>query len=493
MKKLFLLLSCFYLHLSVFGQAWSLIWEENFSGNSLDQSVWTHELGTGSQNGLWGWGNGELQFYQSGNAEVSNGTLKIIAKEEPAGLTDSWGNTMYYSSSRIKTDNKFTVKYGKIEARIKTVNGEGFWPAFWMLPSGGQWPCDGEIDIMEQWGNDWPTNVTTGAAHIGTCPHSQATHHYRSFQHQSTTGNYASDFHIYSIVWDEDFIAWYVDNTKVYQVSPTNFPTIPGQHSWPFNSNDWYLILNLAITQSGPNSLTVFPSQIEVDYVKVYENTGVLGCKDPQALNYNSSATIANGSCEYQVTFKVDMNNVSSSFSVPEVNGTFNNWCGNCWPMQDPDGDGIWEKQVVMLEGYYELKYSADNWAISESLDPGWGCTNGNSQYTNRILVVDENRVICPQWGMCTPTCNSIIISEINERFEPEKTLFPNPSNGIVNFKNNEYSKLEVIDVLGKSVYLNSLIKNTKYINLSHLPNGFYNCIFSSDKKQDVQKIQLIK
>ena len=77
MKKLFLLLSCFYLHLSVFGQAWSLIWEENFSGNSLDQSVWTHELGTGSQNGLWGWGNGELQFYQSGNAEVNNGTLKI--------------------------------------------------------------------------------------------------------------------------------------------------------------------------------------------------------------------------------------------------------------------------------------------------------------------------------------------------------------------------------------------------------------------------------
>ena len=78
--------------------------------------------------------NGELQFYQSGNAEVSNGTLKIIAKEEPGGLTDSWGNTMYYSSSRIKTDNKFTVKYGKIEARIKTVNGEGFWPAFGCFP-----------------------------------------------------------------------------------------------------------------------------------------------------------------------------------------------------------------------------------------------------------------------------------------------------------------------------------------------------------------------
>ena len=85
------------------------------------KSIWTLGLGK------W-----RTTIYQSGNAEASNGTLKIIAKKSLAAL-QSWGNTMY-SSSRIKTDNKFTVKYGKIEARIKTVNGEGFWPAFWMLP-----------------------------------------------------------------------------------------------------------------------------------------------------------------------------------------------------------------------------------------------------------------------------------------------------------------------------------------------------------------------
>ena len=96
MKKTLFLSFFIVFSSNLFGQAWNLIWEENFSGNSLDQSVWTHELGTGSQYGLWGWGNGELQFYQSGNAEVSNGTLKIIAKQEPGALTDSWGNTMYY-------------------------------------------------------------------------------------------------------------------------------------------------------------------------------------------------------------------------------------------------------------------------------------------------------------------------------------------------------------------------------------------------------------
>ena len=94
------------------------------------------EIGTGSQYGLWGWGNNEQQYYQSSNTEVNNGTLKIIAKEEPNGITDSWGNTKYYSSSRITTKNKHDFKFGKIQAAgIKSVDGQGFW-LLWMLPTG---------------------------------------------------------------------------------------------------------------------------------------------------------------------------------------------------------------------------------------------------------------------------------------------------------------------------------------------------------------------
>ena len=124
----------------------------------MDSTKWTHDIGTGSQYGLWGWGNGELQFYQSQNTTINNGIATIIVKEEPNGLVDSWGNTSYYSSSKITTKGIFDFKYGKVEASIKTVDGEGFWPAFWMLPTGGRWPCDGEIDIMEQWGNNYFTN-----------------------------------------------------------------------------------------------------------------------------------------------------------------------------------------------------------------------------------------------------------------------------------------------------------------------------------------------
>ena len=79
---------------------------------------------------------GELQYYSPENTSVSNGTLKITAQEEPNGIVDpyqTW-NTLNYSSSKIKTDGLFSFKYGKVQEE-KTVDGQGFWPAFWM-PSG---------------------------------------------------------------------------------------------------------------------------------------------------------------------------------------------------------------------------------------------------------------------------------------------------------------------------------------------------------------------
>ena len=252
-------------------QSWQLIWEDNFDGNSIDASKWTHDYGTGSQFGMWGWGNGELQYYQAENTTINNGIATIEVKEESSGLVDSWNNTSYYSSSKITTRGLFDFRYGKIEARIKTLDGQGFWPAFWLLPSGGSWPCDGEIDIMEQWGNNYLTNSTTGAAHIGTCPYSQSTHFYQNFSSYISSGSFADDFHTYSIIWEEDTITWFVDDVEMFQITPSSYFSIPSQHDWPFNSNNWYLMINLAITQAGPNANTVFPNNIQIDYVRVYQ------------------------------------------------------------------------------------------------------------------------------------------------------------------------------------------------------------------------------
>jgi beta-glucanase (GH16 family) len=256
---------------SLNAQNWQLIWEDNFDGNSLDSTKWIHDIGTGSQYGMWGWGNGELQFYQSQNTIIDSGIATITVKEESAGLVDSWGNTSYYSSSKLTTKGIFDFRYGKVEARIKSLDGEGFWPAFWLLPTGGGWPCDGEIDIMEQWGNNYLTNNTTGAAHIGTCPYSQSTHFYESFSSYISSGSFADDFHTYSIIWKEDTISWYVDESEIFSLNPSSYFSIPSQSTWPFNSNEWYLMINLAITQAGPNANTVFPNQMEIDYVRVYQ------------------------------------------------------------------------------------------------------------------------------------------------------------------------------------------------------------------------------
>ena len=92
---------------SLVAQSWNLIWNDEFSFNHLDSTKWIHDIGTGSQYGLYGWGNSELQYYQPSNTEVYNGTAKIIAKVEPNGIVDSWGNTMYYSSSKITTTGIF--------------------------------------------------------------------------------------------------------------------------------------------------------------------------------------------------------------------------------------------------------------------------------------------------------------------------------------------------------------------------------------------------
>ena len=271
MERIILSIIFFVSYTASFSQNWQLIWEDDFNGNSLDQSKWIHDIGTGSQYGMWGWGNGELQYYQPQNTILSNGIAKIEVKEEPNGIVDSWGASSYFSSSKITTKGIFDFRYGKVEARIKTIDGQGFWPAFWMLPTGGSWPCDGEIDIMEQWGNNYLTNSTTGAAHIGTCPYSQSTHFYESFSSYISSGSYADDFHTYSVIWKEDTITWYVDETELFSLNPSSYWSIPSQSAWPFNANEWYLMINLAITQAGPNSNTVFPNQMEIDYVRVYQ------------------------------------------------------------------------------------------------------------------------------------------------------------------------------------------------------------------------------
>ena len=406
---------------SIFSQNWNLIWSDEFNSSALDTSKWIHDIGTGSQYGLYGWGNSELQYYQSQNTTLNNGSVKIIANLEPNGIVDSWNNTMYYSSSKITTKGTFDFRYGKVEASIKTVDGEGFWPAFWMLPTGGGWPCDGEIDIMEQWGSDGPSNITTGAAHAGTCPGGST---YQSSSHVISNGSYADNFHIYSIEWQPGLITWYVDNIQFLQVTPSSYPNI----NWPFDSNNWYLMFNLAITSSGPNSNTIFPSQIEIDWVRIYENIGeVSGCTDLLAQNYNPNATNDNGSCEYLVSFEVNLNcatNINTP-SVVYITSPAINWDCNTYALNDSNSDGIWNGDFVLPNGSFEYIYCTDGWTDSESSGLITAMQNGEScapitdysTYANRVINITSDTSItnvCGSCSSCIGGCTSSTATNYN-------------------------------------------------------------------------------
>src|SRR2546430_11283996 len=136
------------------GNPWTLVWSDEFggsNGSAPDSSKWTLETGGN------GWGNNELEYYtnRSQNAQIQNGSLVITALKET--YTGPDGVTRNYTSARMKTAGKFEQQYGRFEARIKIPYGQGMWPAFWMLGNDigtVGWPTCGEIDIMEDIGQE---------------------------------------------------------------------------------------------------------------------------------------------------------------------------------------------------------------------------------------------------------------------------------------------------------------------------------------------------
>jgi beta-glucanase (GH16 family) len=236
----------------------NLVFEDNFDVNgALNSSVWNYEIGTGSN----GWGNNELQYYTNRpeNIIIQDGMLKITAIKE-----DYLGSA--YTSARITTKGKFEQKYGRFEARIKMPSGKGFWPAFWMLGNNinaVSWPQCGEIDIMENKGSQ-PT-VISGAIHGPG--YSGGNSILKSYTFP--TSRVDTEFHIYGVEWDENYINFYVDSVLYKQMTPAD---VTGE--WVFNSNPFFMLLNVAVGgnfDGSPNAGTVFPQSMLVDYVRVYQ------------------------------------------------------------------------------------------------------------------------------------------------------------------------------------------------------------------------------
>ena len=279
---------------------WTLVWQDEFDGDAVDLSKWSFE------ENCWGGGNNEQQCYtdRGVNSSVGNGVLTITAQREDfTGPDNPDGNlesqtTLPYTSARLRTLNKGDWTYGRFEIRAKMPFGQGTWPAIWMLPTDyvyGGWAASGEIDIMEA------VNLKAQSDALGAEPGDEenrihGTLHYgRSWPNNVNSGtdyslpggvNPADGFHEYAIEWEDGEIRWYVDDIHYAthtedgwyaQFQDENGVWQNGEGSAPFNER-FHMILNLAVGGSWAANVnetgideSIFPQQMQVDYVRVYE------------------------------------------------------------------------------------------------------------------------------------------------------------------------------------------------------------------------------
>ena len=261
---------------------WKLVWSDEFNGTALDSGKWALELKEGDP--------GEAVYTnRAANLSVSDGYLALQAQKENYGGKN-------YTATQISTRNKGVWKYCRIDVRAKLPYGKGMWPAIWMMPNApvayGTWPRSGEIDIMENLGANPRLTYTT--LHYGAGNQSiQGTYTTPADQSLSDT------FHVYTMIWDSTSFSFTLDSTHTYystnKWSPDNV-AFPKPFDQPF-----FLMLDLAVGGSWggpPDSATVFPQKMLVDWVRVYQR------KSPASiLPYGSRReTIASPSLGYGQT-----------------------------------------------------------------------------------------------------------------------------------------------------------------------------------------------
>ena len=280
---------------------WKLVWSDEFDGKDIDRAKWDFDLGNGfydydAKQWISGWGNDELQYYtrEPANAFVKDGMLHIRAVKESL-------HGCGYTSARLKTRKRdgsplFNQKYGRFEFRAKLPTGQGVWPALWMLPQSdryGSWASSGEIDVMEARGQE-PTKVL-GTLHYGNrWPRNAHTSKDTILPDKGTI----ADFHVYALEWEPGEIRWFVDGKQYAGQSFwwSGSKTAGGKGLNPKGEADlnprpapfdqpFYLVMNVAVGGKflgNPDRTTVFPVEMIVDYVRVYEKVGGYGKPKPR-------------------------------------------------------------------------------------------------------------------------------------------------------------------------------------------------------------------
>ena len=256
----------------------TLVWSDEFTNSTTSNAepnpaVWTYDTGAG------GWGNAELEDYCSSGSTASpcstsspnayvgtDGYLHIVAEQPASGV---------YTSARLKTEGLFSFQYGRVEFRAEVPEAQGFWPAAWLMGNNiatVNWPACGEQDVLERVNAAATPDFNVGSVHgPGFTGTSLGT------TYNFPAGQTAGTWHTYGMIWSPGKVSYYVDDpTNLYVTyTPSSLTGISGA-TWPFDGGQSnFIILNLAVGgdyPGSPTSSTPFPSEMLVDYVRLYTN-----------------------------------------------------------------------------------------------------------------------------------------------------------------------------------------------------------------------------
>ncbi|WP_082126497.1 glycoside hydrolase family 16 protein [Aurantiacibacter marinus] len=240
------------------GSGRTLIFSDEFSGDSLDRTKWNVV-------GMDFWVNEEEQAYTDSTdtiqflseAEGADGGVLVLRPVYRPGVDTLEDRNADFISGRVNTRGTFDFTYGRAEARIRMPDATGVWPAFWLLGN-GDWPDTGEIDIMEYIGEaDWTGTALHGPGYSGDAGIDD--------RYYFTDGSDVTDWHVYAVEWEADVISFYIDDTLTMRIPKTNVEFF-GQ--WAFD-NPKFLILNFAVGGIFPKKI----NGIEEPYVGMPQET----------------------------------------------------------------------------------------------------------------------------------------------------------------------------------------------------------------------------
>ena len=245
-------------------EGFTLVWQDEFDGPDIDTNSWNFETGNGTDFDLPpGWGNDELQIYTS---TPQNASVAEDAGESVLMITARADDSDGFTSARMTTEKKVSIRYGKVIASMKLPETQGMWPAFWMLGDNideVSWPGSGEIDILELLGHKPDKTFHT-------------IHYVNGEQSYKNNGNeylnatkFSEDYHEYMLDWTPESLTFSVDGNEAH--------TIPITNDMKEFQRSFHLLLNIAVggrLPGNPDDTTVFPQTMYVDYIRVYEQDG---------------------------------------------------------------------------------------------------------------------------------------------------------------------------------------------------------------------------